>query len=59
MRNKKYVTHGFKGLVNLMPPPQTKKILRIDVHISIDMLILKIAESWKIQFTNTLFIALL
>lgn len=54
-----YVTHRFKGLVNLMPPPPNQKILRIDVHISINMLILKISESWKIQFTNTLLIALL
>jgi len=59
MRNKKYVTYRFKGLVNLMPPPPNQKILRIDVHISINMLILKISESWKIQFTNTLLIALL
>lgn len=59
MRNKKYVTHRFKELVNLLPPPPNQKILRIYVRISINMLTLKISESRKIQFTNTLLIALL
>lgn len=41
------------------PTPEKPKILQIYGYVSIKMLTLKILESWKIQFTNTLLIALL
>lgn len=61
MRNKKYVTHRSKGLVNLLPPPlqKTPKFSEYMDIIPIKMLTLKILGFWKIQFTNTLLIALL
>lgn len=59
MKNKKQVTHRFKGLVNPLPTPPNQKILPVYGYISIKMPTLKILESWKIQFTNTLLIALL